>query len=128
MDTAVDSVAANAKAVFDSRTAGDVASLVFDSLVDANDGPEAHRLSFENAQLTVEVDVSISDDRVQIDAELQPSESAKAVLHRYEVDLSLVARVVGNRFSFGNVSHGLVRLSFENDTGDQAIYTDWFRI
>jgi hypothetical protein len=120
-------VIADAKGAFDTKAGGQIASLVYDSLVDGSDSADSYRLVFETPHTSVKVEVSANDDRVQIEAEALPAVPTKSVLHFYDSDLSLVAPRERTRFTFGGISHGLVRLSFEG-ADDPVVYTEWFRV
>jgi hypothetical protein len=126
-DRVPDNVVARAKAAFGERQPGNLAILVFDSLVDDNDRPEAHRLRFEHPTLTVELRLSIVGDQVSMAGSVTPGASGRVSL-RFEDDasLQLLERCKGS-FAFGPVRHGLMRLCFQLE-GDISVHTDWFRV
>ena len=66
-----------AKAAFGRRRPGDIAVLVWDSLVDDDDAPEDHRLVFEHPDVQIEVRVRASAGSSDLEGRVKPA----GVLH-----------------------------------------------
>jgi hypothetical protein len=134
-DEVPESVLASAKDAFSSRVGGELAPLVFDSLVDADDDAAFHSLRFEHARVHIELSVSEIDRGTAIVGEVRPAgkDSAggvtvdQAVMHFQSADVARVSAVQSGRFSFPPIAHGLVRISLEGGS-EPAIHTDWFRV
>ena len=120
---------AQAKALFSQKSQGDLAVLVFDSLLDCDDPPEDHRLRFDHSSMSVEVRVSVTSSDASLDGQVQPP-LATAV----EVEAHMGGRVripdsSGGGFSVSGIPHGLVRLHLVGgSSADPPIHTDWFRV
>src|ERR1700685_3270517 len=67
-----DEVVAQAKGAFRQRTEGEVASLVFDSLVDEDAPAPAHRLRFEHPVIQLDVYVSTTAEGSRLSVETHP--------------------------------------------------------
>jgi hypothetical protein len=119
---------ADAKAAFAHRGEGELAAVVFDSLVDEGAPATDHQLRFEHPHVLISVHVSARPDASDLDGRVDPSTTERVLLQVGVGDLSLVADVVGGAFSFHEVPHGVVRLHFEGPEDLPRIRTDWFRI
>ncbi|MDA8045737.1 MAG: hypothetical protein M0Z30_10955 [Actinomycetota bacterium] len=115
-----------AKEAFSKRSRGEVALLVYDSLVDADDPPEHHELRFEGDRLRFLVHVSVRPIDVALVGRLEPPAAGRFELVLEDADLSFVQDSSDGTFHFEPMAHGLVRLAF-NAPGRQ-IQTDWFRV
>lgn len=122
-----DEVVNAAKAAFDRRSGGDVAHLVYDSLVDADQPAEAHVLRFEHGRLRIEMEVSVTDTGSSLRGTAVPPSTGQFVLMVEGSELGFVQRSDDGSFAFGPLGHGIVRLVWERD-GASNIQTDWFRI
>ena len=117
-----------AKGVFSARAQGDLASLVFDSLIDGHGSPDNHVLRFEHTRASIEVHVSYASQNTGLEGVVEGFNARRAALHLGDGDLAMVTDVESGRFGFQPVGHGLVKLSFEDEANSPAIWTDWFRI
>lgn len=116
-----------ARDAFARRFGGDVASIVYDSLVDEHHPPEDHVLRFEHERFSFEVRVSVTPPDVVLDGTVSPATPGRFELRMEPTDLSFVYASRDGSFSFGPVGHGLVRISFE-PAGAAEVQTDWFRV
>jgi hypothetical protein len=121
-----DWVIADAKGRFGRRARGNVAYLVFDSLLDAGAPAEAHQLRFEHPRLWINLQVSVRATQAALTGTLDPVTTSRAVL--YLEDRTFIAPVENGAFSFDPVAHGLARVSFRGEAGQGTIWSDWFRI
>ncbi len=124
-DRVPDEAMAAAKAAFADRVGGELAVLVFDSLIDADAPAEDQHLRFEHPRLMVEARLSTRDNTIS--GTVNPPSPVRAVLHLYGSELTFVSEIVDGSFEFHNVAHSLVRLSFEDPDGATVVWTDWFR-
>jgi hypothetical protein len=111
-----------------SESDGELATAVFDSLLDGTAGPDNHWLRFEHATLAVDVHVCHKANATDISGEISPTGAVRAALHIEGASLALLAEVIDGRFSFNPVGHGLVRLSIEEANAAPTVWTEWFRI
>ena len=121
-------VVGRAKGAFSTRVGGDLASLVFDSLIDGRGRPTDHVIRFEHARAGIEVRVSYTAQNTAIEGQIEGLPARRAALHLGDGDLAMVTDVEAGQFAFEPVGHGLVKLSFEDGTGGPVMWTDWFRI
>jgi hypothetical protein len=118
-----------AKGAFSARAIGDLASLVFDSLIDGHGSPEDHVMRFEHTRVSIEVHVSYTEQNTGIHGVIEGLRARRAALHLGDGDLAMVTDVEDSgRFGFQPVGHGLVKLSFEDAVNGPTMWTDWFRI
>jgi hypothetical protein len=122
-----DDLMREAKAAFGLRGHGDVAALMFDSLVDLDAPPEDHRLRFEHPATRIEVQVSAAPDAVSLHGRVSPAISGRTHLQLETGDVRLVADLRDGEFGFGPVGHGIIRLHVVS-AGRPDVRTDWFRI
>jgi hypothetical protein len=121
-------VITRAKAAFRQHRDGEVAVLVFDSLLDAHDPPEDHRLRFEHRSLRIDLRVSVKGNEASIFGELLPSTDSRVELLFEGDDLAFTSESCGGSFSFSPIGHGLTRLSVRCRDNNVVVRTDWFRI
>lgn len=126
-ESAPEEVVREAKGAFRRRAPGEKASLVFDSLVDADERPEDHRLHFDHDRFRFEVHVSIGPADVLLSGTVAPPVGGRFEMLLEQGELGFVHDSPDGSFTFGPVGHGLVRLSFEPEDGPR-IHTDWFSI
>jgi hypothetical protein len=119
---------AEAKAAFAQRSEGELAPLVFDSLVDEGAPAMDHLLRFEHPQTHISVQVTAGQDASNLDGTVEPAPTERVRLQVGVGDLFLVADVVGGAFSFHDVPHGVIRLLLEGPEGSLLVRTDWFRV
>jgi hypothetical protein len=119
---------AEAKAAFAQRSDGELAALVFDSLVDEGAPPMDHLLRFEHSETRISVQVSAGHDDSNLDATVEPATTARVRLQVGLNDLFLVADVVDGSFSFHGVPHGVIRFFLDDSEGRPTVRTDWFRV
>lgn len=122
-----DHVTIEAKAAFSRKAVGELAALVFDSLVDGEDTPESHQLRFESEHFHVHVDVSVRPADVVLAGRTVPPVPGRFELIIDGTDLRFISDSSDGKFSFGPIGHGLVRLSFIPEPGPKT-QTDWFRV
>jgi hypothetical protein len=125
-DRVPDDVLGTARSAFRRERRREVATITFDSLIDADDPPEDHRLRFEHRLFMTELRVHLEGDSVTISGMVDPPGAARAVLHFEGSDVPFVSRILSGRFAFVPVVRGLNRLSFEGG-GQAEVWTDWFR-
>jgi hypothetical protein len=116
-----------AKAAFGLRGGGEVAALVFDSLVDLDAPPEDHRLRFVHPATQIEVQVSSTPDGVTLRGRISPGLSGRVHLQLHSGDIRLVVDLVEGEFDLGPVGHGVIRLHVV-ETGRPDVHTDWFQV
>jgi hypothetical protein len=119
---------AEAKAAFAQSTEGDLAALVFDSLVDEGAPATDHVLRFEHSLTRVSVHVSAGHDASNLDGTVDPATTERLRLQIGVSDLFLVTDVVNGAFSFADVPHGVIRLLADGPEGRPVVRTDWFRV
>ena len=117
----------DARAAFKTPRPGELAALVFDSLVDEGAAPDNHRLRFEHPRGNLELSVSYRAQNSVLSGHIHGLEAIRAAMHIHGTDLSLVTDVERGRFELTPVGHGLVRIVMEEDDGS-LIRTDWFTI
>lgn len=122
-----DQVIAQAKAAFAQRMAGELAQLVFDSVVDEGDSASDHHLRFEHRLFAVDIRVLSNQRASTLEGSLFPITSLNVGLQAEGEDVTIRQDVVDGKFVFSGITHGLVRLHL---TGPETpnIRTDWFRI
>jgi hypothetical protein len=122
-----DDVVAEARAAFRLRATGEVATLVFDSLVDEGAPPADHRLGFEHAAARIEVHVSVAADGTALSVTVTPACPERVELELENAEVSLVSDSPREAV-FAGVPHGLVRLWLTGSPTRPGIRTDWFRV
>jgi hypothetical protein len=127
-DRVPEHVVAGAKAAWHQRHEGELAVLVFDSLLDEHDPPEDHRLRFEHPNLRIDLRVFVKGDEARIFGDLVPSTDARVELRFDGSDLGFVSESCGGSFSFSPIQHGLTRLLIRRPDSEVVVGTDWFRI
>jgi hypothetical protein len=127
-DRVPDEVIAHAKEAFARRSTGQVASLVFDTLVDEGAPAEDHQLRFEHPLARVELHVSAGETDSRLHGSLERSEARRVELEFDMGNVSRVAEVSDMRFEFEPVPHGLIRLTLLDESGAPMLHTDWFRV
>jgi hypothetical protein len=126
LDPVPERVVAHAKAAYLRRTGGELAALVFDSLVDEATDSDEHRLRFEHPREHVEVLVSPEDGECSLRGRVEPAPA------RVELELeggrdALVGEATGGDFAFDRVPRGLTRMILVGPPGSKPVHTDWFR-
>jgi hypothetical protein len=119
---------AEAKAAFAQRGEGELAALVFDSLVDEGAPASDHLLRFEHQETRISIQVTAVHDASNLDGTVDPATTGRFRLQIGVDDLFLVADVVDGAFSFHDVPHGVIRLVLDGPEGDASVRTDWFRV
>jgi hypothetical protein len=117
-----------ARATFERSAPGELAPLVFDSLVDEGATPADHRLRFEHPDLQIEVHVSAAPKGTMLAGTITASLRYRVELQFEEARDSLVDDGTEGTFHFDRVPHGLVRLRLTGPPGTPAFRTDWFRV
>ena len=124
-DLVPDEVVNQAKAAFRRRTGGEVAALMFDSLVDEPAPHAEHRLRFEHPHEHVEVVVSGTDRECTLRGRVEPA-PVRVELEMDGTDVALVEEAADGDFAFRDVPHGLKRMIL-TAPGTDPVRTDWFR-
>jgi hypothetical protein len=129
LDRVPEEVLTEAKAALRQQQEGELAVLVFDSLLDEQDPPEDHRLRFEHPDLRIDLRVSVKGAEARISGDIVPPGTDARVELLFEGgDLGFVSEGCGGSFSFSPIRHGLTRLSIRRPDSDVVVRTDWFRI
>jgi hypothetical protein len=123
-----DYVKDQARATFDRRAPGDLARLVFDSLLDGGASPADHRLRFEHPALEIDVDVSVAAGSTTLTGTITPSRPHRVELQLERSEVSPVNEAEEGTFHFERLPHGLVRLWITGSPQTPTIRTDWFRV
>ena len=127
LDPVPETVVRRARDAFSERAAGHVAYLVSDSMLEKGEPPESHRLIFEGGGTRIELAIAIGEALSAVHGTIDLTAATRAVLHLEGSDVALAATVAGGTFTFSDVAHGLVRLSFE-PVEESSVSTDWFRV
>jgi hypothetical protein len=122
------SVVTEAKAAFKHRARGQIANIVFDSLVDEGAPADDYRLRFEHARVQIELHISTGGDDTTMTGTVLGRAAAKVALELKGSEIALVTEVEDGSFRFGPVAHGLMRLAIEEAEGTETVTTDWFRL
>lgn len=125
-DRVPDSVVRAAMDAITHASGTELATLVYDSLVDGSDPATDHVLRFEHPELTVELRVRSTDEEVSLEGAASPPTSVRAELHTAGIDLAQIVDASNGKFEFPSLPHGLVRLVVAR-TGGADVTTDWFR-
>jgi hypothetical protein len=121
-------VLARAKGAFLQRTSGEVAELVFDSLLDGGDSASKHRLRFEHPRVRVELVVSAGASASSLRGIVDPPVAVSVQVQADATDVSVVTAVQDGAFSFESVGHGVIRLNLLGEPAARVLHTDWFRV
>lgn len=105
----------------------ELATLVYDSLVDGSDPAADHVLRFEHPELTVELRVHVTNEEVQARGTTSPPTSVRAELHTFGIDLAHIVDASDGEFEIPSLPHGLIRLVVARTDGTD-VATDWFRV
>jgi hypothetical protein len=121
-------VVKQAKAAFRQPPRGELAALVWDSLIDEGEPGWHHHLGFEHPQMWIDVTVSVIFGLSTLRGVLYPAVPAHVELHRDETEYSANSEVSDGAFSLERIPRGLVRLRIVRSQRAPVLYTDWFRI
>jgi hypothetical protein len=127
LDPVPESALKRAREAFSQRSAGPVANLASDSLIERGDPAGAHLLVFEAGTIRIELRVAAAEAQTSVEGTLHGLAASKAMLHLEGSELALVAPMNGESFGFEPLAHGVVRLSFEAE-GGSSLWSDWFQI
>ena len=119
---------AQAKAAFANRYEGDLAVLVFDSLVDEGAPAKDHLLRFDHPVTRIRLHVAAGRQESELSGSTDPPTGRRVQLDVGTGDLYFVEEVVEGAFTFHAVPHGLVRLHILGSDEDPRIRTDWARV
>jgi hypothetical protein len=119
---------AQAKAAFGNRPEGDLAVLVFDSLVDEGAPAKDHLLRFDHPLTRIRLAVAAGPEESELRGSTDPPAGGRVQLQVGTGDIYLVEEVREGEFSFHAVPHGLVRLHILNPDDARLFRTDWFRV
>jgi hypothetical protein len=121
-------VIGEAKAAFKQRALGDLAVLVWDSLLDEGASSWGHHLRFENPRTWIEVSVSVVTGWSSLHGVIHPAVPAQVQLQREQEDQPLVAEVTRSAFRIEKFPRGVVRLCLVGTDGKPTAFTDWFQV
>jgi hypothetical protein len=121
-------VIANAKAAFGRRSEGQLAVLVFDSLLDADAPAADHLLRFAHPLVQVELQVSSGPNGSRLSGRLEPPATPHVQLEFDTAGAPSVREVSGGTFLFERVDHGVIRLNLLTEGSAPFVQTDWFRV
>lgn len=116
-----------ARALFARQAHGELAILVYDSLVDGQGTPGNHFLQFEHGSMRVEVQVSVGA-AARLTGTVHPPRALEVWLEVEGSDAAGRVDAPEGTFSFEPVSHGVVRLHLTGSAGATPVHTDWFRV
>ena len=116
------------KRLFGQRAEGQLAALVFDSLVDEGAPAEDHVLRFEHPSVQIELRVSVRDSGSTLVGQVNVREARRVQLQFTPPDGSVLAEVTDDYFSFEEVGHGIMRLNLFAEGPEPIVRTDWFRV
>jgi hypothetical protein len=119
---------AQAKSAFVNRCEGDLAVLVFDSLIDEGAPAQNHLLRFEHPSTRIRLRVAAGLQESELSGSTDPPTGERAQLQFGSSDIYLEDEVVEGTFSFHAVPHGLMRLRILRRDDGALIRTDWFRV
>ena len=105
---------------------GELAVLIFDSLLDQDDPAANHRLRFEHPRLAIEVHISASTSQSDLTGLVEPPSSLEVHLEQLDGDARRQDAADG-RFAFPQIPHGPVRLHLTGAVIPR-IHSDWFRV
>jgi hypothetical protein len=115
-----DEVIERAKAAYSRRSAGPVAAIVSDAIVE----PGGERLlRFEHELVQVDVRVCIAGARRDVWGRVDPPQ-LRVELELEGSPVTVAEEATGSTFAFEGVPRGVMRLVFHQ--GAQALTTDWF--
>jgi hypothetical protein len=120
-------VIAQAKAAFSQRDQGEIAVLVWDSLVDEGAPSWLHHLRFEHPRIWIEASVSVASGWSSLHGVIHPAVPNRVELHS-EAEPPVVAEVTRSAFRIKRFPRGLVRLRLVETEGSPAVFTDWFHV
>jgi len=115
-----------AKSVFRQRVRGEVAVLVWDSLLDEGAPTRHHHLRFEHPRLWIEVSVSLLPTHSSLRGVMPPAVPFRVELQSEATDVPLIAEVTRHAFRIQEVPRGLVRLHLLEPELTSAVSTEWF--
>jgi hypothetical protein len=118
---------AQVKSAFVNRCEGDLAVLVFDSLIDEGAPAQDHLLRFEHPLTRISLRVAAGLQESDLSGSTDPPTGERAQLQFGGSDIYLDDEVVEGAFSFHAVPHGLTRLRILRTDDGLVIRTDWFR-
>jgi hypothetical protein len=116
-----------AKTAFANRYEGDLAVLVFDSLVDDGAPANDHLLRFDHPSMWVRLQVAAGSQGSDLSGSTYPPTAKRARLEVGISDIYFDEDVVEGGFAFRAVPHGLIRLHILRRE-NRLIRTDWFRV
>ena len=119
---------AQAKAAFADRGEGDLAVLVFDSLVDEEAPAKDHLLRFDHPVTRIRLHVAAGPQESDLSGSTDPPLGNWVRLQVGTGEDYLSEEVVEGAFCFPAVPHGPIRLHFVPSDEGRMIRTDWFRV
>jgi hypothetical protein len=121
-------VVQRAKALFNRRAPGEIATLVFDSLADEGAPAGDHHIWFEHPLLRADIHLSASTAGTTLTGRVRPALAGRVELEFEGDESSIVDKVVDGVLRLGLLPHGVIRLWLTEMPERPAIRTDWFRI
>jgi hypothetical protein len=124
-DPVPEPVVERAKSAFQRRAEGELAPLVFDSLLDTAATDDEHRMRFEHPSATIEVHISLTADACNLRgrSDLAPG---RVELELEDSDVALVSETPTGEFTFEGVPRGSKRIIVAGPSAPTAVHTDWF--
>jgi hypothetical protein len=122
-----DEVVSQAKAAFARRSRGQIAVLVWDSLVDDDQPGRDHKLQFEHPDLQIDVHIHATDHSSDLHGQVKPPDRPQVDLQSDEGKVLRTAQTFGGTFTFAEVPSGIVRLCI-GGPATPDVCTDWFRL
>ena len=119
---------AQAKAAFANRYEGDLAVLVFDSLVDEQAPAKDHLLRFDHPATRIRLQVAAGPKESDLSGVTDPPLGNWVRLQVGTGEDYRSEKVVAGAFSFHAVPRGPIRLHFLPSDEGRLIRTDWFRV
>jgi hypothetical protein len=121
-------VIAEAKAALGQRVSGELAGLVWDSLVDEGAPSWHHHLRFEHPSIWIEVSATVASGWSSLHGVMHPAVPNRIELHSAQREPPIVAEVIRSAFRIERFPRGLVRLSLVGPSETSVVYTDWFYV
>jgi hypothetical protein len=117
-----------AKAAFTRRRQGEVAVLVWDSMVDDRAPAADHQLRFEHADVRIELRILRTEKWSRVEGRVQPPGAPEVQLESDHGDVLHRVDVTDGTFILEQVASAVVRLCLRNAPPATTICTDWFRV
>lgn len=121
-------VVEQAKAAFSRRAQGEVAVLVWDSLVDDQAPASDHRLRFQRPDVQIDLRILTGQDSSTIEGKVQPPGPAGVELQSDHGDVLRRGDVTDGTFTLERITPGVVRVCLQVSPPPTSVCTDWFHV